>query len=510
MRITNIELKNFEGFYGEHSIDLDKDGKNLILYGENGSGKSSLFEALKTFFESSKDEVPLNKKENIFVPPDQKGDTYIKIVTKDSATDTNSVIYKIDSNYAKLQGANVNSINNANKIKGFLNYKSLLKTHFIDLHEDKVNLFHLLVEDVLSSTINPESRNSFGHEWEKIKDLTNNYRQGERIKNEIRSTIEIFNQGLDFFLKKEIQAEINLFLSYFDPNIEIEIIFQGLEYHGKRDLRAQELNIKASFHGEEFKQHQYFFNEARLSALAISIYLATIKSYPSHNVYKILFLDDLLIGLDMSNRLPLLKILQEYFVNQYQIIMSTYDKSWYYFLKDKLDNNVWKFVEMYPGKTGSYDFEVPVIKDSKCLLTKAQEYFQNCDYKASAVYARSEFERLLKTFCENKSIPVRYCKAEKDLKIEDFLNSLKLFTNISEVFIEEIENNKKIIMNPLSHYDIHSPEFRSDLENTLGILEKFKNEWNDFQATKPKNLLKEIDKKDRTITNMKRKIDEID
>lgn len=44
MRITAIEIKNYRAFKGGSlKIDLRKAGKNLLVYGENGSGKSSLF-----------------------------------------------------------------------------------------------------------------------------------------------------------------------------------------------------------------------------------------------------------------------------------------------------------------------------------------------------------------------------------------------------------------------------------------------------------------------------------
>jgi len=72
--------------------------------------------------------------------------------------------------------------------------------------------------------------------------------------------------------------------------------------------------------------------------LAISLYLASIKVNPSKGALKILVLDDLLIGLDMSNRLPLLEILRNHFVDvkeddSFQIIMTTYDKAWYELVK---------------------------------------------------------------------------------------------------------------------------------------------------------------------------------
>ena len=49
-RIQKVKLKNYKFFYGETTIDLV--GKNILLYGENGSGKSSLFEGLSTIFQS--------------------------------------------------------------------------------------------------------------------------------------------------------------------------------------------------------------------------------------------------------------------------------------------------------------------------------------------------------------------------------------------------------------------------------------------------------------------------
>jgi len=51
MRIAKIEIKDFRAFPGPgtYIFDLD-DGKNLLIYGENGSGKSSLFYALLEFF----------------------------------------------------------------------------------------------------------------------------------------------------------------------------------------------------------------------------------------------------------------------------------------------------------------------------------------------------------------------------------------------------------------------------------------------------------------------------
>ena len=75
-----------------------------------------------------------------------------------------------------------------------------------------------------------------------------------------------------------------------------------------------EIGLNIHYLGIENVDHLEILNEARLSALAISIYLAAIVTNPivQKTNYKIIFLDDIFVGLDMSNRLPLLEILQKF------------------------------------------------------------------------------------------------------------------------------------------------------------------------------------------------------
>jgi len=70
MRIQTIEITNYKAFLGTHKIAVG--GKNVFIYGENGSGKSSLYYALKDFFQSSTEDIDLTKLENVFVPAGKK------------------------------------------------------------------------------------------------------------------------------------------------------------------------------------------------------------------------------------------------------------------------------------------------------------------------------------------------------------------------------------------------------------------------------------------------------
>jgi hypothetical protein len=47
MRITSVSLRAFRGVSSKLDLPFDKDGKNLLVYGENGSAKSSFARALE-------------------------------------------------------------------------------------------------------------------------------------------------------------------------------------------------------------------------------------------------------------------------------------------------------------------------------------------------------------------------------------------------------------------------------------------------------------------------------
>ncbi len=50
-KIKEIKLTNFKFFFGEKVIKLDR--KNALIYGENGSGKSSIYWGIHCFLQST-------------------------------------------------------------------------------------------------------------------------------------------------------------------------------------------------------------------------------------------------------------------------------------------------------------------------------------------------------------------------------------------------------------------------------------------------------------------------
>lgn len=212
MRITDIYIKNYRAFYGEHHICLDKSGKNLMVYGENGSGKSSLFTALQDFLKSSVGKIDVE--ENIFVPTTQKNTASIKVDIKESPETSKTTSFELKLTDKEIISADKTLIADANKIKGFFDYRSLLRTHMG--HKDKVDLFDLLIgkfeyswggnlitnePGIWQDSINRFSKKEIGKEWKEIKnDIFNKFqskRHQENIKNYL---LQKFNPGIQQLL----------------------------------------------------------------------------------------------------------------------------------------------------------------------------------------------------------------------------------------------------------------------------------------------------------------------
>ena len=71
LRLASLTLRDFRAFPGPDEITIDfasahKSGCNLLLYGENGAGKSSVFEALRGLFARRPDPQFFAREKNAF------------------------------------------------------------------------------------------------------------------------------------------------------------------------------------------------------------------------------------------------------------------------------------------------------------------------------------------------------------------------------------------------------------------------------------------------------------
>lgn len=473
MRITDIEIKNFRAFRGTYHIGLSKSGKNLLVYGENGSGKSSLYLALKYFLESGVDEDDKNtdfeNHQNIFL----QDPSHIKLSLR---ADRWSRKNTYEWSQRVIGETSDELITEASKSKGFLDYKSLLETHYIHRENETVNLFDLLVEGLLTNTINPVTERSLAQDWSAIQPPFPR-RSAKNQITALEERIGIFNDELTNRLT-ELRPKVSEILSRFGYNVRLDLDFQGVTYNrDEKTLDNREIFLKVEFFDTDIPSHHRFLNEAKLSAIAIAIYFSSVLLQPESDL-KILALDDVLIGLDMSNRLPVLNTLNDYFPD-HQIFLTTYDKAWYEIVKQRTSRGgKWKYAEFYFSQTDEY--EVPIYMEDKAYLEKAREYLDANDYKACAIYVRTAFEAAIKQYCEKKDLAIKYRENPKDLRSDDFWVPIKMEKDAAGLpfldlrVVDKIEWARKFILNELSHATF-ATTYRKELEDAIEAVEQLEN-----------------------------------
>lgn len=498
MKIKKIEISNYKAFYGKHEFNVD--GKNLFIYGENGSGKSSFYYALKDFFQSSLEEIDFDEVENIFLTQRQKGKGYIKTTfnpNKDGiATDKS---YTLKKGQKDTYTSGDTSIRDAISLKSFLTYKHLLGIHHLKKGDD-IDLFDLLVKGVLKHFKSTAVTGGIelGELWKRVEDAVEKPLDGVRYNrtqktSDVGNVIRTFNQAFQMLFQSSSPEDIHRYaqpiLDKFGHNIDFRLNYtQARPSSDLEKIERNHVRIAVKFLGKEVETPHIFLNEARLSAIAISIYLGMIKRHIQGMPCKVLFLDDIFIGLDISNRLPLLKIIDSEFSN-YQVFITTYDKPWYEFVRTTyLDgNNDWKSFEFY-ARRARKGFEIPVIRDVKAnshvqfFIDKSEEYFNNGDNKAAGVYLRSAFEFILKRYCFKKKVPIRFHLDISKMDTSIFWQDLKKYKNtnaacgLTPITTTSIDHYTTLVLNPLSHHDINKHEVSAEIQGAIDTIKILKTE----------------------------------
>ncbi len=343
-----------------------------------------------------------------------------------------------------------------------------------------MNVFDLLINTLLKDVVNDQAvpTRSFSEQWSEISEAVPLEQGAAQEIIALEQQLEIFNTGLEDKLKNLETDANDILLKFGDENTDIKI---QLNFEEKvtfnienNSLDPQQILLKVNFAGKDLEDnlaYQRFLNEAKLSAIAFSIFFSGFKLQPPSDL-RILALDDALIGLDMSNRLPLIDILDEYF-SDYQIFLMTYDRTFYEMVKQrkfqKFKDKQWKAAELYRGKINGY--EIPVYAEEEKYIDKAKEHLKANDYKACAVYVRTAFEVIIKRFCEKKDIWVKYRENPKELTSNDFwIRIVRLANNgrynLAQTLINKIGSAQKFTLNELCH-DTFVNIYRKELEDAI-------------------------------------------
>lgn len=472
LRIESITLRDFRAFPGpdQSKIDLtagSKRGGNLLLYGENGAGKSSLFEALRGLFTRKPSRKFFRREKNVFSgQPDS--DAAVHVTFTDGKA---PAVWTIASHPGRGNG-DPRVVQTARRAV-MLDYRALLDTNYGQGRKEP-DLFPIAM-DLLLADWPLATGDTLGELWQKTKDARPTIGWDD---SNVKAACATFNT--------EFSAAVDALLPFAREVLKDlmgdAISLDGLNYgtiryvnaHQRRDriFEGSELRPRITYRTHGLKQPQFFLNEARQSALALAIYLSArlaCTQQTPEDAPKLIVLDDLLIGLDQSNRLPVLDVLMNRF-SDWQIILLTHDRVWFDMARMHLKPDTdWATIELYEPNDPSGKWP-PVVRPAKTLvaedvLARARDFFEDNQFAAAANYSRVAFEQALREFCDRRAIRVRYHIESRRLSANELVEGITAWIkddgkdgvkseNRRKAYSSAVESIKLfqgLVLNPMSH-----------------------------------------------------------
>ena len=471
-RIQRLSIQNYRAFPGTGNPDIVVAGKNLLVYGENGSGKSSVFHALDQFFSISEPDAYarrrlLEKEANIY-SGDGSDHTSVSVQFVGAAA---PIVW--DHTAHPVDSARTRSVVAGAYRKAMLDYRALLAVNYRFLGR-RINLFEAFVKVLMRDLAVPfmGSEKELSSIWADVM-VQFPERHIETRRNFIDEMLSAINAAIDAVLVP-LQDETNRLLAALRWNdLEIkDFAFSHLTCNWRasrsdRKIRGQKISFRLEQRGEEVVDPHHLLNEARQSGLALALYLAGRKlASPTMqaDTPKLMVLDDVLIGLDQSNRLPMLDLLKAEFTD-WQIVLLTHDRVWFEMARAHLPETEWAGIEMFEGvdvaghthpvqrPLGSFDAVLGNLQTARDFLAANHE-------KASAVHARMAFEQVLKKFCAKQGVPVRFRDDPRHLTTNDLLDAIKGWLLVPgrgaqntalQPRIVAVEAARRVVLNAFSH-----------------------------------------------------------
>jgi energy-coupling factor transporter ATP-binding protein EcfA2 len=469
-RIKELRLRNFRAFPGPAIVPVNLGGKNAIIFGENGSGKSTIFHALDGFFsvaERTKVERQdrLKNAVNLFSGEGLEA-TALEVEFDDGTSE------KWDSTRHPCDIGDPDSrVFAAGYRKAILDYRALLETNFRHA-SGAINLFETCVTGVLRDYRTPHdgSEETLRNLWNALLHFCNPPPKSYRNSDQREAYRASFNHGLGEALDALVPLinEMLVDLNWGDVILE-RFEFPRITYNNewmlvRRNFNGKTIKPVLKFNGKDLAQPHHFLNEARLSALALAIYFAGRKLCAATvfaDTPRLMVLDDVIIGLDQSNRLPLLDLLAKHF-KDWQILILTHDRVWFdmarsYHRRHKADK-FWNYLEIHAG-TNLQTPPVPLSVSSSSpsdALDLAKKFLAEGHVNAAGNAARISAERTLREFCEVKGVPVKYKVDSEKVAFSDLMAAVKRWSN-SEAnaqyndVLDHLQMYTEILLNKLSH-----------------------------------------------------------
>lgn len=439
-KIKEIKIQNFKAFQQDQSFFVN--GKHVLVYGNNGSGKSSLFWALYTILQSSsKKDDDVKKYFKKYLDSDKSThQTLRNVYTDDGLTpfikitsvDTENGLeatYTISNDTVNTNTNTDTAIQELNLASDFINYK-LLHNFYRASHKEEVNLWPVFERDIFPFLMEG-TRNWLDDIIRKptldIPRTPKGYEATASRRTQFDGQISALNDKIQTLLT-EISGHANTFLKDhfyegkdvvrisldFDKKFKFELVKQKIWQDGKQGSRHDELHIKLGVEiydetkavkWQRIERVQSFLNEAQLTRIAIGVRIGALRTRPlAAAKFKILVLDDMLISLDLSNRMDIVRIILNKekkeslnFFDGFQKFILTHDKGFFNLIRRNTNEEEWVY---YDFNKDEKDNSAPKIKENITPLQAAIKNFEENEFENSGNNLRKEAEAILTEYLD--------------------------------------------------------------------------------------------------------------
>lgn len=487
MQINKLNLINFK-FHED--IDLTFTKKNSLIFGENGTGKSSIYwgiySILKKYFRNNdfNFEKFKNKYNDELKISINIGDHELSLPSQDYSLPDDIDINNFKTIYFISQELLHEIINNDDFFQAI---NDTLRKYFLEL--DK----YLNIYTEINLELNTD--NHIEMSTKKLKNdasFVNYLKQIELRANDILVNELEENFLISFDFESGLLTQNTSTLEFNFPKITLKI--------------ENENNLK------------FNFNEAKLKLTSFSIFFSLIKlEEKKDNTFKLLVFDDFLTSLDMSNRNYIINYILKNF-KKYQKIIFTHNLQFFNLIKNSLayrgDINKWEFKSLYTRVNANEKVESIIYDINDCYISQAKEKLNINELQNCGNLIRKEFERIIhelenmyeigkkeetskivelilndKPIYVNQNIildnlvkKIKQCKdlsnnmnGNKD-KIKIILDDISITPETSNPYLKSILKNllfyKKIIMNKSSHDNPDDEMYRKEYSKSIEVIEE--------------------------------------
>jgi energy-coupling factor transporter ATP-binding protein EcfA2 len=412
--LHRIEIRNFKAF---RDFKLDLESRHLLVYGPNGSGKSSLYWALYTFVQSAR--KPANGVRKYFDPDNPQNllniheqsertpkPGEIALTLREKATN-NDTTYHISQS---LHGThNQPTILKGELASDFITYRFFFGfSHF--KNSERFNIWPLFEQEILPFCVSTGGQVPLAM-WQRIQHRSPNPvsargRGGANAYDQFRHWTDEFAAvlpGIVDAISVKAQSFYDEHFALGDPaKVTLRLrVTTPPSFTGTNKKTAEfkrpivEFGIQIG--GKIVNRPQSFLNEAKLTQLALSVRFAASLVNLHESDLKLLVLDDLLVSLDMSNRMKIVEILlSETFAN-YQKIILTHELGFFHEFRRKIgsQHSDWCFLRLEGTSNAAISARV-----EKTDLQKAEDYLHGHNLDEAALSLRKAAENLARRWRE--------------------------------------------------------------------------------------------------------------